>query len=110
MATAPARLKTKATLLAVFSALGLFLCSASIYLTYRPYWYMFQSAIVNGDESRIPDLRLFLQIAASIPAQVRVRFCTASILLCIFGIILIFLRHLRSRTRVDAPRPAARVP
>ena len=49
-----------ATVLVLISAVGLLLSSATIYLTYRPYWYIFQRAILAGDRSQAWDLREFL--------------------------------------------------
>ena len=58
--SAAARNHPWATVLALISAVGLLLSSATIYLTYRPYWYLFQRAILDGDRSQAWDLREFL--------------------------------------------------
>lgn len=115
---APLRARSRATALAVAGAFGLFLSSASIYLTYRPYWYIFQRAILNGDRSQLRDLGDFLvatQFTLSETTHIRylklpVYFWTAVILLGITGLILILLRHLWSRPRIEAPRHSAHAP
>ncbi len=54
------RARPVATMVALTSAVGLLLSSATLYLTYRPYWYIFQGAILNGGRSQALDLRDFL--------------------------------------------------
>ena len=41
------------------SAVGLLFSSVTLYLTYRPYWYIFQSAILSGDGVQTSDFRYF---------------------------------------------------
>lgn len=119
---APAALRARswATALAFAGGFGMFLSSASIYLTYRPYWYIFQRAILNGDRSQLRDLDDFLlatqvTLSGTKPDSVRylkvpVYFWTAVILLGIIGLILILFRHLRSRPRIRASRHSAHAP
>jgi len=120
IAPAALRARSRATALAVAGAFGMFLSSASIYLTYRPYWYIFQRAILNGDRSQLRDLGDFLvatqmTLSGTVPGSIRylkvpVYFWSAVILLGIIGLILILLRYLRSRPRIDAPRHSAHAP
>jgi len=120
VAPAALRARSRATALAVAGAFGMFLSSASIYLTYRPYWYIFQRAILKGDRSQLRDLGDFLvatqmTLSGTTPGSVRylkvpVYFWAAVILLAIIGLILILMRHLRSRPRIDAPRHSAHAP
>ncbi len=88
------------------------LSSATIYLTYRPYWYIFQRTIFKGDRSRIHDLRYFLE-AARVPPGTRSQnyfsllslpfyFWTGVTLLGLIGLALILLRHLRARPQASA--------
>ena len=96
-----------ATTLALTSAMGLLLSSATVYLTYRPYWYIFQRAILNGDRSQARDLREFLMAVRTLPGfrpvsyylllNLPVYFWTGVTLLGVIGLVLIFLRHLRGR-------------
>ena len=54
------RARPVATMVVLTSAVGLLFSSVTLYLTYRPYWYIFQSAILNGDRNQARDLRYFL--------------------------------------------------
>jgi hypothetical protein len=103
-----------ATLVTSISGAGLLLSSATIYLTYRPYWYMFQRALVNGDETQTSDLLRFLGLTQYLPGvrprDFRVQFWWGVILLGIFGLILILLRQLRGHAPADTIQHSARVP
>jgi hypothetical protein len=56
----PPRQQPVATMVALTSGAGVLLSAATIYLTYRPYWYIFQRAMMNGDRSHAQDLSAFL--------------------------------------------------
>jgi hypothetical protein len=109
------RAKPVATVVALTSAMGLLLSSATVYLTYRPYWYIFQRSILKGDRSQSRDLLDFLlsirTLSGIAPYSVRaslpVYFWTAVILLGIIALIFILLRHLRGNTRADELQPSA---
>ncbi len=105
--------QTVATTVLLASAVGLLLSSATLYLTYRPYWYIFQRAILNGDSSQSEDLRDFL-IAVQVPPGIGYNtdlsamrfpfyFWTGVTLLGLVGLACIFLRHLRGH---PPPRPS----
>lgn len=49
-----------ATIVAFTSGAVVLLSAATIYLTYRPYWYIFQRSVLNGDRSHTLDLSVFL--------------------------------------------------
>ncbi|MGH9378555.1 MAG: hypothetical protein ACRD1I_07130, partial [Terriglobia bacterium] len=108
------------TLLALTSAVGLLLSSATVYLTYRPYWYIFQGAILKGETSQTEDLRSFLMATHTLPGlkpyggellELPVYFWMGVILAAIAGLMLILLRHFRRRTRLNQiPQPDPRVP
>jgi hypothetical protein len=107
------------TVLALISAVGVLLSSATLYLTYRPYWYIFERAILQGETSQTEDLRSFLAatrglpglgLRSELPLRLPVYFWTAVILIAVAGLILILLRYTRPRTRLNQPRPHARVP
>jgi hypothetical protein len=89
---------------------GLLVSSATIYLTYRPYWYILQSTILNGDRSHARDLREFLMAAHVLPGYARdsyvlanfqFYFWTGVTLLGVSGLALI-LRHFLGRPRANA--------
>ncbi|HTS67896.1 MAG TPA: hypothetical protein VMO17_02845 [Terriglobia bacterium] len=61
------RAKPLATLVALASTVGLLFSSVTLYLTYRPYWYIFQSAIRNGDLDQARDLHEFLISTQMLP-------------------------------------------
>lgn len=95
-----------AIIVAFTSAVGLLLSCATLYLTYRPYWYIFQHAILNGDTSHTGDLRNFLAATLTLPTvasgravslSVSVYFWTGLILIAFTGLILSLLRFFRER-------------
>ena len=61
------RARPVATIVALTGAVGLLFSSVTLYLTYRPYWYIFQSAILSGDCVPTSDLRYFLNACRMIP-------------------------------------------
>jgi hypothetical protein len=122
------RAKPVATLILSSSAAGLLFSSATLYLTYRPYWYIFQSAVLNGGMSQARDLVFFLN-ETKLPAGVSPRayllvhslvysgspnflfyVWTAVTLLGLIGLALILLRHFLSRPRVNTLQNHPRVP
>lgn len=109
------------TVLALASAVGLLLSSATLYLTYRPYWYMFQDAILKGQTnqpSQIADLRSFLMAThtllglkpySDLLLKLPVYFWMGVILIAIAGLILIFLRQFGDHARLNQAQPNPRV-
>jgi hypothetical protein len=112
--------KPVATIVVLTSAVGLLFSSVTLYLTYRPYWYIFQSAILNGDRVHTRDLQEFLvaaQMLPGVPHRVYVLldallysgspsflfYVWAGVtLLGVIGLALILLRHLLGRPRANA--------
>jgi hypothetical protein len=108
-----------ATIVALTSGMGLLLSSATIYLTYRPYWYIFQRAILNGDRSQARDLRDFLMAIRALPGvapgshlplNLPMYFWTGVTLLGVIGLFLILLRHFLGRPSAHALKHHPRVP
>jgi hypothetical protein len=107
------RTKPVATVVALAGAVGLLVSSATVYLTYRPYWYILQSTILNGDPSHARDLREFLMAAHVLPGYAsdssyplvnfRLYFWTGVTLLGVSGLALILLRHLLGRPHAHSP-------
>ncbi len=106
------RAKPAATIVALTSAVGLLLSSATIYLTYRPYWYIFQRAVLNGDRSQTRDFRDFLTATHVLPGYASdsyllvnfpFYFWTGVTLLGVIGLALILLRHFLGRPHAHAP-------
>jgi len=111
-----------ATLVVLTSALGLLFSSVTLYLTYRPYWYIFQSAILSGDRAQTSDLRDFLHDFPMLPGVSPRGYITllnalvysgspsflfyvwsGVTLLAVSGLALILLRHLLGRPHAHAP-------
>ncbi|MGH9453195.1 MAG: hypothetical protein ACRD2O_04405 [Terriglobia bacterium] len=101
------------------SAVGLLLSSATLYLTYRPYWYIFQSAILKGETSHTDDLRSFLAATHVLPGtkpygglllKLPVYFWAGVLLLAMAALILILLRQFRSRPSTNGLQHNLRVP
>jgi hypothetical protein len=108
-----------ATIVALASAMGLLLSTATIYLTYRPYWYIFQRAILNGDRSQARDLSDFLMALRVLPgiglgsdltANLPTYFWTGVTLLGVIALVLIVLRHFPGRSRASRLQQNPRVP
>ncbi|HUI41291.1 MAG TPA: hypothetical protein VL523_04925 [Terriglobia bacterium] len=105
-----------ATIMAASSALGLFVSSAALYLTYRPYWYILQQSVLHGERSKVRDLSAFLASTRTafdtLPGaspNLQTYFWAAVTLLGVFGLTVIFLRHLRFGTGaagLQSPRPS----
>jgi hypothetical protein len=105
-------------------AVGMLFSAVTLYLTYRPYWYIFQAAILNGERVPSADLRFFLNElslfhGASSPRLVLTLMdaliysgspsflfyvWTGVTLLGVFGLALIVLRRLRGRPRTNPPK------
>lgn len=90
--------------------MGVLLSSATVYLTYRPYWYILQHAIQTGDSGQTRDLLTFLLaikslaiIEAGVSSDLHIYFWTGVTLLCVSGLALILLRHLLGRPHAHAP-------
>jgi hypothetical protein len=111
-----------ATMVFLTSAAGLLFSSVTLYLTYRPYWYIFQSAIQSGDRVPTTDLSFFLQdlsMLLGVSPQGYTVLLNALLysgspsflfyvwagvtLLGISGLVLILLRHFLGRPRAHAP-------
>ena len=97
----------RAPIVALTSSIGLLLSSATIYLTYRPYWYILQRATLTGSSYQTPDLRDFLIAVRAAPGfgfrvlalQLPVYLWTGIILAGVTGLILILLRNIRSHAQ-----------
>ena len=105
------RARPVATMAVLTSAVGLLFSSVMIYVTYRPYWYIFQSAILNGDSSQAQDLRAFLNSTQMVfglnlylsPGD-RANFWWVVTSLAVAGLGFILLRHALGRARIPALR------
>ena len=115
------RARPVATMIVLTSAVGLLLSSATVYLTYRPYWYIFQSAVLNGERSQARDLGSFLNDTKLLPGvppdlyhylspDFVFYFWTGVTLLGITGLAFILLQNFRGACKVDALRHSPRVP
>jgi hypothetical protein len=122
------RMRTVATMVVLTGAVGLLFSSATLYLTYRPYWYIFQSAILSGGRSHARDLGDFLiaaQMLPGVPPRLYLLmdsliyshsptflfyFWAGLTLLGVSGLGLILLRHFLGRARIPALRHSPRVP
>jgi hypothetical protein len=115
------RAKPVATIVILTSAVGLLFSSVTLYLTYRPYWYIFQRAILSGDRIQTGDLQEFLgstQTLPSVPPHLYLLldalvysrspsflfYVWAGVtLLCVIGLALILLRHFLGNPHNRAP-------
>ena len=120
--------KPVATVVVLASTVALLFSAATLYLTYRPYWYMFQSAIQNGGQSQTDDLRLLLLSAETLPGlSPRVYFWLHSLLysgsptflfyfwtgvtlFSVIGLLLILSRHFLGRPPSGGLPHSPRVP
>ncbi|HTV56323.1 MAG TPA: hypothetical protein VMI06_15580 [Terriglobia bacterium] len=98
------------------SAVGLLLSSATVYLTYRPYWYILQGDLLKGSARRSSGLRTFLAAIRTLPgfdrriiATLPVYFWASVILAAIAALTLIFLRHFRDPPRLPEAQPNSHV-
>ena len=89
-------------------ALGFLISSATIYLTYRPYWYIYQHEILNGSRSHLGEPGDFLTVAQAFQyygfatANFPLYFWMGVILLGVIGLVLILLRHFLGRPPANA--------
>jgi len=115
------RAKPVAVIVLLTSALGALFSSVTLYLTYRPYWYIFHSAVLDGAGLQTPDLQEFLasmQALQGTPhnanALLNALFFSGSpgflfyvwagvTLLGVIGLALILLRHFLGQTRASPP-------
>ncbi|MHB8653178.1 MAG: hypothetical protein ACYDA9_04780 [Terriglobia bacterium] len=105
------RARPVATMVVFTSAVGLLFSSVMLYLTYRPYWYLFQSAILNGDSGQARDLRAFLNSTQMVfdlhlylsPGD-RFYLWASVISLAVAGMVYMLLRRALSRARAPAFR------
>ena len=103
------------TAIAFTSAVGLLVSSATIYLTYRPYWYIFQGAIVKGHWSQARDLLDFLMAIRFLPGydlsvHLPVYFWAGVTLLGVTALLFILLRHFPGRPQVKKLQHNPRMP
>ena len=122
------RARPVATMIVLTSAAGLLFSSITLYLTYRPYWYIFQGAILNGGRSQARDLLFFLN-DTEVPPGVSPRVYlllhsllysgspsflfyvwTGVTLLGLIGLVLILLRHFLGRPRANRLQHHPRLP
>lgn len=105
------RARAAGTLAGLAGGAGLLLSSATVYLTYRPYSYIFQRAMLSGDRSQTRDLQDFLAATRALPFSWQpggfgwyfpVYFWEGVILLGAVGVAFIFLRHLRHHAQADS--------
>jgi hypothetical protein len=123
------RAKPVATMVVLSSAVGLLFSSVTLYLTYRPYWYIFQSAILNGDRVPTNDLRYFLNDFPMFPGVSPRGYIvllnalvysgspsflfyvwTGVTLLGVIGLAVIVLRHFLGHSRANKLQQNPRVP
>jgi hypothetical protein len=114
------RARPVASMVVLTSAVGLLFSSVTLYLTYRPYWYIFRSAILDGGRLQTRDLQEFLSFTQMLPGvsphlvQMALNALlyagspsflfyvwTGVTLLAVSGLLLILLRHFL------APPPAS---
>jgi len=109
--TGARRAKAMATVSVLAGAVGFLVSSATVYLTYRPYWYIFQRAVLTGDTSQTGDLRAFLMATQTLPgvpgsgdlyARIPVYFWTGVTVLGFVSLGFILLRHFLGRARASA--------
>ncbi|HEV2379902.1 MAG TPA: hypothetical protein VG206_08925 [Terriglobia bacterium] len=122
------RARPVAPMVAFTSAVGLLLSSATLYLTYRPYWYLYHGVILTGDRSQARDLHDLLmatQVPPGVPPEAYLSFIrllgswrpyfpfyfwAGVTSLGIIGLILILLRHSRVPPRANGLQHSPRVP
>ncbi|MGD1155558.1 MAG: hypothetical protein ABSA41_06985 [Terriglobia bacterium] len=120
--------KPVATMVVLTSAVGLLFSSVTLYLTYRPYWYIFRTAVLNGGRSQTRDLGFFLNDTKTLPGvSPRVYlwldsllysgsptflfyFWTGVTLLGLIGLVLILLRHFLGHPPSGGVQRSPRVP
>lgn len=105
-----------AIFLALTSAVGLLLSSATVYLTYRPYWYILQNDLLKGSASQNSGLRSFMAAIRKVPGpdsrmvlSLPLYFWASVILAAVALLTFIFLRHFREPPRLTEPQANSRV-
>ena len=91
-------------MVALPSAVGLLLASSTIYLTYRPYWYTFQSTLQTGDSSQTPDLVYFIAATynlGNLSLNLPIYFWSVITLLGVISLAIILLRHFLGHPRAS---------
>jgi hypothetical protein len=96
-----ARAKRVAAVVGFTGATGLLLSSAALYVTYRPYWVIFQRAILTGDRSQADDLASFFEHTQLLfgfhlifqRAYFPFYLWTGVTLLGVIGLLLLVMRH-----------------
>jgi len=112
------RARPVAAMIVLTSALGLLFSSITLYLTYRPYWYIFQAAVLNGGRAQTRDLSDFLMATHFWPGVPSGALLHAFLyagspsflfyvwmgvtLLGVIGLAAIFLRHFFAHPRARA--------
>jgi hypothetical protein len=118
-AGAARRVGRVATIGVLAGSVGLLLSFATIYLTYRPYWYIFQRALLNGDRSQTGDLYDFVMALRVLPGLVPrseltprlpLYFWAGVTLLGVATLVLILLRQFRGRPSSGGLLKHSRVP
>lgn len=120
------RSRPVATVVVLASAVGLLFSCVTLYLTYRPYWYIFQNAITSGGQSNTRDLAFLLNDTNLLPGVPRsvymdvflysgsptflFYFWTGVTLFSVIGLLLILLRHLLGRPASAGLPHSPRVP
>jgi hypothetical protein len=115
------RAKPVAVMVLLTSALGVFFSSVTLYLTYRPYWYIFQTALASGKGVQTRDLQEllnFTQVLPGVSQRLTTLLATLAysgspgllfyvwagvILFAVIGLSLILLRHFLGQTRAGPP-------
>lgn len=92
-------------MLGAFSIATFMLSTVAMYFTYRPYAEIAHNYLLNGDESRIRDLSLFLNRASTPPGAGRfyqvwsipTYFWITTIVLCAVALLLVTAKFLRQK-------------
>lgn len=89
-------------LLGFTRAVGLPLASATLYVTFGPYWYVSQSAVLTGDRSHVGGLADFLEAArifsgtpmrGGLSPNMQVHLGAVAAFSGVGGLLYILLRH-----------------
>jgi hypothetical protein len=112
------RMKAVAALVVLTSGVGLLFSAATLYLTYRPYWYIYQRAVQTGGASHARDLLDFLSATKVLPVvpprfdlwldsllyyhslNYLFLFWAGLTMIGVGGLALILLRHVQARARI----------
>jgi len=100
-----------AAMTAFISAVGFLLSAAAVYLTYRPYWYLFQHVVLSRDRGQTRDLSSFLSATHVVPGfapsdhlalRVPVYFWTGVTLVGVSALVVTLVRCLLARRRASS--------